>query len=233
LTDSVSIPKRFNGPLDSGNGGYSCGVIANLVEGQAEVSLRRPVPLDTPLTVVRGDDGSVRALDGRDLVLDAHPRAELDLDVPAPVGLPEAREAMSGYEGSDNGPFCRCFVCGRARADSYRVFAGPLDERDVVASAWTPAAEIADADGNVPDELVCAVLDCPTYFATYVDAGLPLSFLARFAARIDAPVRAGDDHVVIGWPIEDNGRKRVAGSAVLTPDGDVLAVAEALLVEPR
>lgn len=233
MTDSVSIPKRFNGPLDSGNGGYSCGAIAGFVDGQAEVSLRRPVPLDRPLAVVRGDDGSVRALDGDDLVMDAHPRAALDLELPAPVGLPEAREAMAGYQGSDSGPFCRCFVCGRARADSYRVFAGPVDEREVVASAWTPPAEIGDASGHVPDELVWAVLDCPTYFATYVDAGLPLSFLARFAARVDAPVVAGEEHVVIGWPIEDGGRKRLAGSAVLTPDGDVLAVAEALLVEPR
>jgi hypothetical protein len=233
LTDVVSIPQRFNGPLDSGNGGYSCGVVASHVDGQAEVSLRRPVPLDTPLAVVRGDDGSVRVLDGKDLVMDAHPRATLELEVPAPVGLPEAREAMAGYQGSDGGPFCRCFVCGRARADSYRVFAGPLDERDVVASAWTPAAETGNANGHVPDELVWAVLDCPTYFATYVDAGLPLSFLARFAARVDAPVLAGEDHVVIGWPIDGDGRKRTAGSAVLTPDGDVLAVAEALLVEPR
>jgi hypothetical protein len=191
------------------------------------------VPLDSPLAVVRDDDGSVRVLDGDDLVIDARPRAELVLDLPAPVGLPEAHEAMAGYQGSDKGPFCRCFVCGRARADSQRVFAGPVDEREVVASAWTPPGEIGDADGHVPEELVWAVLDCPTYFATYVDAGLPLSFLARFAARVDAPIVAGEEHVVIGWPIEGDGRKRLAGSAVLSPDGDALAVAEALLVEPR
>ena len=47
MSDSVTIPARFNGPLDSGNGGYSAGALAALLDGAAEVSLRRPVPLDT------------------------------------------------------------------------------------------------------------------------------------------------------------------------------------------
>ncbi len=46
VPDSLSIPARFNGPLDSGNGGYCAGLVAGLVEGPAEVNLRRPVPLD-------------------------------------------------------------------------------------------------------------------------------------------------------------------------------------------
>ena len=57
--------------------------------------------------------------------------------------------------------------------------------------------------------------------------------LARLSARIDAPVLAGEEHVVIAWPIESDGRKRHAGSAVLSRDGEALAVARALLIEPR
>ena len=38
---------------------------------------------------------------------------------------------------------------------------------------------------------------------------------------------------MIAWPIEIDGRKRHAGSAVLTAEGEVLATARALLVEPR
>jgi hypothetical protein len=38
---------------------------------------------------------------------------------------------------------------------------------------------------------------------------------------------------VIAWPIEIDGRKRHAGSAVLSRDGEALAVARALLIEPR
>ena len=44
---------------------------------------------------------------------------------------------------------------------------------------------------------------------------------------------AGEEHVVMAWPIERDGRKHHAGAAVLSADGDVLAVARALLIAPR
>jgi hypothetical protein len=66
-----------------------------------------------------------------------------------------------------------------------------------------------------------------------MDGELPMSVLARLTARIVAPVLAGEEHVVIAWPIEADGRKRHAGSAVLSPNGEALAVARALLIEPR
>ena len=66
-----------------------------------------------------------------------------------------------------------------------------------------------------------------------MDGELPLSVLARLTARIDGPIAVEKEHVVIAWPIETDGRKQHAGSAVLSPDGEVLAVARALLIEPR
>ena len=60
-----------------------------------------------------------------------------------------------------------------------------------------------------------------------------MSVLAQLTARIDAPIVAGEEHVVIAWPLESDGRKRHAGSAVLSADGHSLAVARALLIEPR
>jgi hypothetical protein len=77
------------------------------------------------------------------------------------------------------------------------------------------------------------VLDCPTYFALYMSGELPLSVLARLTGRIDGPVIAGEEHVVIAWAIKTDGRKRHAGSALLSSDGEALAVARALLIEPR
>jgi hypothetical protein len=234
MADTITIPKRFNGPLENGNGGYCSGVVAQHVEGgRAEVSLRRPVPLDTPLVVARQADGSAQLLEGDALVAEGRPVAELDLDVPAPVSLDDAATAMEGYRGLHTGPFSHCFVCGLAREDAYGVFAGRVGDRDVVASRWTPPPSAAGEDGKVRAELVWSVLDCPTYFATYVDEELALAFLARFAVRIDAPVAVGEDHVVIAWPLGADGRKRRAASAVLNADGETLAIAEALLVEPR
>jgi hypothetical protein len=55
----------------------------------------------------------------------------------------------------------------------------------------------------------------------------------RLTARIEAPIVAGEEPVVIAWPLETDGRKRHAGSAVLSAGGYVLAVARALLIEPR
>lgn len=234
MSDSLVIPTRFNGPLESGNGGYSAGAVAASVDGPvAEVSLRKPIPLDTQLEVTAEGDGSVRVLDGDAVVGEARPVAGLDLEPPEPVGVEAARNASTRYRGLPDGPFSHCFVCGRSREDSLGVFAGEVEGRDVVASPWTPPEWAADADGLVRPEIVWAVLDCPTFFAAYLRDELPISFLVRFAARIDAPVTAGEEHVVVAWPLEAEGRKSEAASAVLSADGKPLALARALLVEPR
>jgi hypothetical protein len=172
-------------------------------------------------------------LDGETVVAEARPVAEVDAEVPAPVSPPEAHLAAARYRGSAEGVFSRCFVCGLAREDAFGVFAGVVQGRQVVASPWTPPPWTAGADGRVLPEFVWAVLDCPTYFALHIDQELTLSVLARLAARIEAPVLAGEEHVVIAWPIEADGRKRHAGAAVLSRDGEALAVARALLIEPR
>jgi hypothetical protein len=230
------VPSRFNGPLQSGNGGYCSGLIAGSLQATAEVtevSLRRPVPLETPLDVVGEADGSVRVLDGETLVADARSVPAVGVEVPAPVSSEEARRATAGYRGPSDGLFSRCFVCGRTRPDALGVFAGAVADRQLVATPWTPPSWTADAAGQVLAEFVWAVLDCPTYFALYMDGDLATSVLARLTVRINAPLAAGEEHVVIAWPIESDGRKRHAGSAVLSPHGEVLAVARALLIEPR
>ena len=230
MAEPVTIPAQFNGPLESGNGGYAGGLLAPLAPGSAAISLRSPVPLDTPLDPVPGEDGVVRVMDGETLVAEVSPAPEVGLEVPDPVGIEEARAAAANYRGKAEGLFSHCFVCGRAREDGFDVFAGAVEGRDVVATPWTPPRWTAGDDGAVRPEFVWAVLDCPTYFALYPDTN-PLSFLARMSVRIDGPVRAGEEHVVIAWPIEKDGRKHHAGSAVLSASGETLAVAQALLID--
>jgi hypothetical protein len=228
----VSVPARFNGPLDSGNGGYSAAVFAELLDGPAVVSLRSPVPLDRELRAESDDDG-LRVLDGETLIATVESAPELALEVPEPVTIEEACRAAQGYRGLPDGEFCRCFVCGRAREDSLEVFAGGVEGRELVASPWTPPEWAADSAGNALPEVVAGALDCPTYFAVYMHDELRVSFLARSQLRFDAPVAVGEEHVVIAWPIEIDGRKLHAGSAVLSADGTVRAMAQALLIEPR
>lgn len=233
MPETVSIPARFNGPLDSGQGGYVSGVVSDLIGGPAEVSLRRAVPVDKPLNVKRDGDGSLRILDGEALVAEGRPVPDFGLEVPDAVSLDDARAAEAGYRGLSDGVFSECFVCGRARVDAFGVFAGAVDGRDLVASSWTPPEWTGDDAGHVPPEFIWAVLDCPTYFATYMNGDLAPGVLARATARIDAPVVAGREHVVIAWPLAVDGRKRQAGSAVLSAGGETLAVSHALMIEPR
>ncbi len=235
MDGSVTVAGRFNGPLESGNGGYSAGAFAAFVDGPAQVSLRAPVPLDTPLRVDPAGDDEVDVFDDGILIAEVRPMPDFDLDVPPPIGIDEARAAIAGYRGPLDSLFSRCFVCGRQREDSMGVFAGPVEGRELVASPWTPGKWTADESGAVRPEIVWAVLDCPTYFAAYLDHEdpLPPGVLARFTARLDGPVAVGAKHVVVAWPIEAEDRKHHAGSAVLSSDGEVLARARALLIEPR
>ena len=232
MAETLSVPRRFNGPLESGHGGYCSALFAGLVEGPAEVTLRSPVPLDRPLEA-RREDGSVRVLDRETLIAEASPTAELDVEVPDPVSTDEARAAKARYRGSTEGMFSHCFVCGPGRADALGVFAGNVEGRELVATPWTPPVWTADEAGRVLPEFVWAVMDCPTYFAVYPGDELPMSFLARMTGRIDMPVAAGEEHVVMSWPISVDGRKRYAGAAVLSGGGEVLAAARALMIEPR
>ena len=52
----IAIDSRFSGPPGLGNGGYVAGVLARALRGAARVTLRAPIPLDTPLAlaVLRG-----------------------------------------------------------------------------------------------------------------------------------------------------------------------------------
>lgn len=234
MTETIVIPHRFNGPRESGNGGYTSGVVAGRLEGPVEVSLRSPVPLDEPLELAPGEEASLRVLHGETLIAEARPLPALDVAVPAAVSPEEARRASENYRAPSDGVFSNCFVCGRARGeDCFEVFAGQVEGRDVVASPWTPPAWAADDGGEVRPEFIWAALDCPTYFASHLEGELSLSMLVRQRAEMLAPVIAGEEQVVIAWPIEQDGRKRLAGAAVLSAAGETLAVAEALMIEPR
>src|ERR1043165_8434126 len=58
----VTVPARFCGPPDSGNGGYTCGLVAKEVGGVVECTLRSPVPLNAPLEIKRIQSGAVLRL---------------------------------------------------------------------------------------------------------------------------------------------------------------------------
>jgi hypothetical protein len=237
MAETITIEPRFNGPPDSGNGGYSCGRLARFVEGPAaEVTLRLPPPIGHPMRVERGDDGAARMLDGDSLVAEAR-TVELPADAPPPVAADDAAEAEQDSPFLDAGahPFPTCFVCGpkRTPGDGLRIFSGPVGQRDVCGARWTPTADLAGADGTLPPELVWAALDCPTCVPVANEPGEDFRpiVLARLAVRIVKPAQAGQQHTIVSWPIEIDGRKRHAGAALHDTGGNLLAVARALWIE--
>ncbi len=231
----IIIDKRYCGPPNSGNGGYVCGRLARHVPGAAEVTLRAPPPLDTPLAAVATDDGTWELRDGDKAVATGR-TASIELAQVETATLPEARAAeLLALSKPHEHPLPHCFVCGPARTkgDGLRIFAGPLGrhaQTPVLAASWVPDPNLAAEDGLIAPEFLWSALDCPTGFACNYDqqsAGFektPL-LLGRMSARIEARLRPGVPCIITAWPTGRDGRKRTAEAALHDEAGKLLAVA--------
>ena len=112
----IIIDKRFCGPPNSGNGGYVCGRLARHIPGGAEVTLRAPPPLDTPLDAIATDDGTWELRDGGNIVATGR-AANVELSRLEKASLEEAcaAELLTPVKPHEH-PLPTCFVCGPARA---------------------------------------------------------------------------------------------------------------------
>jgi len=206
----VIVERRYRGPSGSGNGGYSCGLFAQLVDGDAEVTLRVPPPLDTPLRV----DG-LQVLDGETLVAEVRPTA-VDLELPEPVSFAEA-VALQPPPDPDH-PFPECFVCG-PHGDGLRLRPGPVGDGRVVAP-WVP--------DEVSPELVWAALDCPGAFAVNPRFERGPTVLGRLAAHVERLPAAGDELVVVAWDLGRSDERRFHAGTALFRGAEPLAWARAV-----
>ena len=237
VTGSLTIPARFNGPPESANGGYTCGLVASLFDAPvAQVTLRARPPLERPLAVTRDGD-RVEVRDSDALVAEGAP-AELMLDIPDAVGPDEASAAVAiGQERWAAGhPFPTCVVCGPERdpGDGFRIFPAELPGREPLCAAdWTPDESVDDGAGRVRPECVWAALDCPTSAPVANFATGPAMVLARLTARLGCPVLVGERHAIVSWPLEVDGRKRHAAAALYDSDGRLLCASRALWIELR
>jgi hypothetical protein len=240
MMPALTIPSRFCGPPGSGNGGYVCGRIAAYLDGPVTVTLRRPPPLATPMTVERGGESSIRIHHRRTLIAEAtsSPLSQA-LEIPGPVSMAEAHTAAGHARYYSDPVFPACFVCGTGRqpGDGLRIFPGPVAGRPLWAAPWTPDPSVTDATGRVRPEVVWAALDCPSGIAAAEAADLAQDtaiLLGRMTASLAVLPVAGDQYRVIAWPGERDGRKLTAGSALLGPGGQALAAARTLwLTVPR
>jgi hypothetical protein len=230
-SNTLCFYERENGPPRVVHGGTLAGRMAQIIGGPAEVTLRRPAPLATDLTLSRRD-ATISLLRGADLLAEAVP-TRIDLQPPPPPTLEEAIAASQKYAGHLKHAFPTCWVCGTARApgDGMRIFAGPLDKDLTVAAEWTPHATLADSSGLVKPEFVWAALDCPGAWAALLDVEQKPVVLGRIAARLDHILHAGEPHIVTAWKIATEGRKHVVGSAIFDVRGTLRAIARATWFE--
>lgn len=229
------IPSRFNGPPTTANGGYTCGLLGTLIGDSAEVTLRKPPPLDRELGIEVVGEGPAREwrlVDGDTLIASGR-AAEPDVTIPAPPTFDDALAAEQVYEGLKSHHFPTCFVCGTERevGDGLRLFTGQAGERKLVASGWTPEPTVGNADGNVDPIIVWSALDCPSFFAGRLANFGRFAVLGRMTATLRLPVRVGEAYVVVGWPIGKDGRKWEGGSAIFTAAGELCAFSRGLWIE--
>ena len=245
---TIVIDSRFSGPPGLGNGGYVCGALARVIGPEATVTLRAPIPLDTNLeltgtgigtgdsdraTGAHGPPGAGRAELRREGVLlaEAVPNAP---DLPAPPPAPDRATSVAAgerYSGRRPNPYQECFVCGFARepGTALRVFAGPTPTPGLVVADWPVHPDLAGDGGMLPEEFLWGALDCPGAYAS----GIADLRLGRMAARISRRVRAGERCTVVGWHLGRERRKHFTGTAVHDEEGDVVALASSIWIEPR
>jgi hypothetical protein len=234
------IPSRFRGPASSGNGGWTAGALAALVEScpadhaqlqpVVEVTLRKPPPLDVelPVTVTRStatcEVGEARCVD-RELVF------------VEPVTAAEASVAEASYPGLVGHPFPTCFGCGTGRdeGDGLRIFPGRVtdaaDGGQRVAATWTPHPSVAEDFHEYADTVpraslpvTWAAMDCVGGWAG--DLTDRLMVLGRMTAEVDALPVIGEPHVLVGQRLSADGRKTMTAATLYDADSRVVARAE-------
>ena len=134
-----------------------------------------------------------RCCSGDDVIATAVPAAVQAQAPPAPT-VEEAEIATRRYVGFAHHRFPTCFVCGTARDDGLRIYAGRVGDSPLIASPWTPESD---------DPLFAwAVLDCPSAYAIEsVDHRAQIVVLASLTVELRERPRAGERHVVAAWPV--------------------------------
>ncbi|MBX6383317.1 MAG: hypothetical protein IRZ07_10170 [Microbispora sp.] len=245
LQTVLTVPKRFRGPEGTANGGWIAGTLAGTLTGggydsPVEVTLRRPVPLETALPVEHVGNAVVLGQDDRHLV-EAIPVAET-LTPPPFVPFTEAARAEAGFPGRFGHAIAGCFACGlREPGDGLRIFPGPVrdpeDGGELVAAGWRVPLNVTDEQGVVPDSIVWAALDCASGWAHYRSfpprEPIQPPLLGRLTGQVFRRVYPMGRYSVVARAESRDGRKLFGTSAVYEVDGTLVAAAKATWILPR
>jgi hypothetical protein len=197
----------------------------------AEVTLRRPPPLDTPLgvTVVDG----VTLVHHGELLIAEGGVVVWDLEVPNPPTMEQAADAATRYIGFERHEFPTCFTCGPDRDDGLGIWTGRVEGSELVASPWAAPADLRTTGEHLATPIVWAALDCPGAWVGARDITVDPVVLGRMAARILEPLPADGAFISYAWSLGEDGRKSFAGTAVADESGRILAYARQTWIRVR
>lgn len=231
---AVTLDRRLNGPHRAANGGFAAGTIASHVDAESvRVVLRRPVPLGTALEVHADGRGGVVVHRGRTPIAEATPGTLSDVPPPLAPSLAEATAARRAYPfyGVKHA-FADCIVCGPDRDDGMHVTPGPVPGRpELLAAPWTVSADLA-VGGHAIFPAVWAALDCPSYPAAAMHAGI-MCLLGTVTARVERRPRVGESLVSYSWTRAVHRRRYETSSALVDAGGETVARADAVWIAAR
>jgi hypothetical protein len=224
--DVFTVSPAYQGITAVAHGGYVAGLFAPRSSGPTRVTLRRPPPLDTRLTV-----NETRLVDDAGkTIMEAGPGDELE-GMP-PVILEEARSRAPHARFADH-PYPECFMCGTNRDDGFHLRVASPDQEGLAVGTWTPASPLLGDSAIVPPEFVWAVVDCLTVWSfadQWDDPGWWPAVTGQITVEELAPVHRGEAHVVVGRVRMKEGRKVMVDAVVSDADGRLCAKGRAVWV---
>lgn len=230
----VTIPRQFNGPPESGNGGWVSGLIAAArlsqdPRGPVTARLRMPPPLETPLAWEHAPEESRLETHGGAVVGTAA-TGSFVRDVPPFVDAAGVEAGLAAYPGFHTHPFDLCFTCGTARGegDGLRIFTGPIGD-SLTAAPWHVHPSFDDGSGAVDVPVTWAALDCPGGWAA--DFSVQPMLLGTMTAEVLSAPRVGQTYHSVGRLSGVEGRKFFTDTALYTPEGELVGRAEQIWIQ--
>ena len=215
-----TIDPRFNGPPGSGNGGYACGLVAGLLGGPAEVTLRLPPPLGTPL---RWDgerllDGDARGGRGRGWPTWTSSRLRR-------CPSPRRRRRRAATRASSGTPSPPASSAGRSATTATGCGSSPRRSRARTSSPRRGSrTRSRRRSSGRPSTVPARSPSAGTRAASRCSGGWP--------REVRELPRSGERCVVVAKPLGEDGRKLYAATALYGEDGGLLGRAAADLDRP-
>ncbi|HBC57543.1 MAG TPA: hypothetical protein DCZ03_10305 [Gammaproteobacteria bacterium] len=234
MRETITIGRRYCGPPNSANGGYCAGKLATFLEGDVQVRLLAPPPLNTPLAVSY-QQNQAELLDQGQVVATAALRQLSWEEPPRLPSIAEIEAKQGQCRAFNSHPFPGCFVCGpeRRREDGLCIYPGPL-AGGICAALWRPDESCLEQGTDVVGlPFVWAALDCPSSFPLLEpeeNQRLVPMVLASLAVSIKASLSVRQTYRILSWARSVEGRKGFSRAMIFDVNGDAIAYSEALWI---